>query len=345
MSSPSTPKRTNPESSLERLLATSVRGLLGKRRYVVTLSHSMTVGEALAELRQNDILSAPVTLSPSAEDEDSGVFLGQIDLHTILHGVMKDAVDPATKKTLVNWEKLQALAQEFSDRKLITVLGDDVSLEYSGSAHQTELTHTLQEVILSGFLGGGADKHNVVHRVCIFNERGRISNIVTQSDIVQFIAKHTDQLDGLDKKTLQELGIVSKPALTVDEDSSVLDAFHKMFEMKHSAFAVVNKDGKLVDSISETDLRGLDLSNIGHLNQNVRTFLRREHLKAAAHKPEAESTVSPLACKESWHLDTVLHRLAATRVHRLWVVDDANTPIGVVSLTDIMRLLAKTVAK
>ena len=36
----------------------------------------------------------------------------------------------------------------------------------------------------------------------------------------------------------------------------------------------------------------------------------------------------------------VLRNLAKNKLHRLWVVDDAGKPLGVISCTDIMNLIA-----
>jgi CBS domain-containing protein len=44
-------------------------------------------------------------------------------------------------------------------------------------------------------------------------------------------------------------------------------------------------------------------------------------------------------CTRNTSFNFVLLRILALRVHRLWVVDDKEHPIGVISLTDIMKTL------
>ena len=46
---------------------------------VVTLEHTMTVAEALEALAQHKILSAPVVLAASIEDQEADTFLGIVD--------------------------------------------------------------------------------------------------------------------------------------------------------------------------------------------------------------------------------------------------------------------------
>jgi CBS-domain-containing membrane protein len=44
-----------------------------------------------------------------------------------------------------------------------------------------------------------------------------------------------------------------------------------------------------------------------------------------------------VTCEASADLKTVVSRVVKTRVHRVFVVDEARRPIGVISLTDIIR--------
>jgi len=49
--------------------------------------------------------------------------------------------------------------------------------------------------------------------------------------------------------------------------------------------------------------------------------------------------IPPLSAKPKTTIETVIFKLAATRVHRLWVVDEYGRPTGVISLTDVSELL------
>jgi CBS domain-containing protein len=56
---------------------------------------------------------------------------------------------------------------------------------------------------------------------------------------------------------------------------------------------------------------------------------------ALLNKQEMSPSIS---VRQSTALDTIISKLAATRVHRLFVVNDDHVPVGAVSLTDICRV-------
>ena len=56
--------------------------------------------------------------------------------------------------------------------------------------------------------------------------------------------------------------------------------------------------------------------------------------------PGAEVGQSLKVCTLKSTLLAVLRNLAKNKLHRLWVVDDAGKPLGVISCTDIMNLIA-----
>ena len=45
----------------------------------------------------------------------------------------------------------------------------------------------------------------------------------------------------------------------------------------------------------------------------------------------------PITVTESATFEDVVMKLAATRVHRLWIVDSEEKPIGVVSIGDVFK--------
>ena len=47
----------------------------------------------------------------------------------------------------------------------------------------------------------------------------------------------------------------------------------------------------------------------------------------------------PLTCRVNTTIETVILKMAAARVLRLWCVDEQNHPVGVVALSDLMAFL------
>lgn len=56
---------------------------------VLTLDHTMALQDALNELARAHVMSAPVVLGASLEDQESETYLGFVDVNSILQGVIR----------------------------------------------------------------------------------------------------------------------------------------------------------------------------------------------------------------------------------------------------------------
>jgi len=82
----------------------------------------------------------------------------------------------------------------------------------------------------------------------------------------------------------------------------------------------------LVGNFSASDLRGIGHTDLQQLLRPLTNFLSIYNVKS----------LYPLTCKPTDTLEYVILKLAGTRVHRLWVVDNEKNLLGVVSITDVM---------
>jgi CBS domain-containing protein len=131
---------------------------------------------------------------------------------------------------------------------------------------------------------------------------------------------------------LGELGLATKPVVKVLDTDSTLDAFRTMNTRHISGLAIVNSSGVIVGNTSASDLklfiakpsfRLLRMAVFQYLN-----IIRRSVIK------EGAPVVSVHA---SDTLGKAIAKLSATAMHRIFVVDEHNKPIGVVSLSDILH--------
>ena len=53
-------------------------------------------------------------------------------------------------------------------------------------------------------------------------------------------------------------------------------------------------------------------------------------------------TARPVTLRQDSTLEQAMAKAAIAKVHRLWVVDDKNRPVGCVSLTDIIAAACRT---
>eukprot|EP00698_Gefionella_okellyi_P004600 TRINITY_DN14207_c0_g1_i1.p1 TRINITY_DN14207_c0_g1~~TRINITY_DN14207_c0_g1_i1.p1 ORF type:complete len:372 (+),score=80.17 TRINITY_DN14207_c0_g1_i1:58-1173(+) len=303
---------------------------------IISLSTSDTIADAMKTLSKNHILAAPVLLTGSIEDtEDSAatdVFMGTIDVLDLLNSVVDEFSADSRVLPLhgkMRWEKFHEVAREFTSKSVFTVssqLGTS-ELAYRGLEHQL-----LLQVIQDAFVTPSHTRH--VHRVAVLNPSGQVIRIVSQSDIVRFLDHHADKWEALGRKSLLELGLADKALVTIAEDETALAAFQKIRAENVTAAAVVDHQGKLVSNISASDLRGLHVDTFDRLLKPVKEFLLLGHYdKTYLHLPP------PLTCSRESHFKDAVHLLASSGKHRLYVVSDRMIPAGVVTLTDVLRVL------
>lgn len=117
--------------------------------------------------------------------------------------------------------------------------------------------------------------------------------------------------------------------VVVTEDDSIAGVAELLAGYEISGLPVVDSDDRLVGVISQTDLirlRGSTLPWTGWHGLMVRDLM----------------TTPARTILGSASLDEAARRLTAERVHRLIVVDDRRSPIGVISESDLVREIADT---
>ena len=143
--------------------------------------------------------------------------------------------------------------------------------------------------------------------------------------------------DTLKKTTVSTL-FHGKP-LTVFDTTTAQTAFKKIFIHKVQAVAVVNSSGKLAGALSASDLRGIMPENFGLLESPVLLFLGKIH----------GNVPDPIVVHINVSLEDVIKKMVEFRTHRgifmfvfdlilVWVVDPLDQPIGVVTMTDVIRV-------
>lgn len=84
----------------------------------------------------------------------------------------------------------------------------------------------LKELIISGFLKEDHGKYT--HRVGVADESGRVSSIVSQTDVVCFISQHADSLGSLGDTPIGSLDVINKSLVTVPAGSTVIEVLLRM---------------------------------------------------------------------------------------------------------------------
>jgi CBS-domain-containing membrane protein len=93
------------------------------------------------------------------------------------------------------------------------------------------------------------------------------------------------------------------------------------------AIGIVDNDGKLIGTLSSSDLRGLTASKLQNILKSPCTFIKETAQGKIPH---------PVTCHSHDVLEEVMLKAVTAKVHRVWMIDAAGKPTSVVSLSDII---------
>jgi len=182
-----------------------------------------------------------------------------------------------------------------------------------------------------------------LHRVLVTtkNNEGKIAyKLLSQWDVVKFLWSHMNKFDReVLNKTVKQLKLVNHqnlfPVWCITSDESALYGFKKMYFHKVNAIAVINDKGILEENLSASDLLGITGDTLPLVQLPVMEFLKK--VKSIKHK-------ELVTCTVDHHFKDVVTKAMLHKIHRVWIGSEtsqpaAMRPIGVITLTDIIRTL------
>jgi len=205
-------------------------------------------------------------------------------------------------------------------------------LQYSTGVHRSSLccpSNTVRQV-----LNVMADGN---HRLLVCDDVSvEQAKVVSQSDLVSLFLTNFKNLPQEFHNDITELGLVGtgrmlQKLVVISSQHSALEGFRRMYRQGVTAVAVVDDNGAIVGNLSSSDSRDLDLDNINIcVYEQVLSYLKKCN------------RIRPIvSCFPNAHLETVLQQLIEGQVHRVWVVDDKYVPVGLITMTDVLRLFVK----
>lgn len=318
-------------SIFKRLDTTTIEQLLNypgehwenkRNKRILNINASDSVVEAMQVLASNNILGAPVF------DKENDNFLGFVDMMDLLANVVSFYSERQTTGTKegeevpVSWcrniETLKERGEQFAKQPVTALIDKSRVDEYCPVSHHGTLFQLMEDVLSQN-----------VHRVPVFDNSDKVYNILSQSDVIQFLYEHIRDIGIARFDTVEKLGLGTREVISMSARAKAIHAFFLMLYNRVPAVAIVSGNGELVGNLSASDLRGLDQSSFPELLKPVMEFVK----SVKRHR-------GLVTCKKGSTIESVLSKLANNKVHRLWMVDDQNCPIGVVTLTDVMKLFS-----
>jgi CBS domain-containing protein len=147
--------------------------------------------------------------------------------------------------------------------------------------------------------------------------------ILSQSDLARFFLQHWEKFKF--KDAIVSEAFKQKTVHKISTAHSALKGFQSIRLYQVNVFVVVDEHGKLVGTLSGSDLRGLSHDKVTNVMLPVMEFL----------KGQRQGGQQPVTCKNTDTVQSVIQKLVSEKVHRIWMIDDAHHPIGVISLSDI----------
>jgi len=280
---------------------------------VVVVDSKDTLSKTFLTMVKNNILCAPVL------DTSTNTFTGLIDMIDIACFV----VDIALNNERLGSDYVDFLSREEAFKGRATSDVADLSKR-----------NKLYPITVDSNLLDAVDKmaSNHVQRIPILNKEGQIINLLTQSAVIDYLAKHVSQLGPSIQKTLKELNFEKKAVISIDHSKPAIDAFRLMVENRISGLAVLDSNKKLMANISARDLRSIqqDARLFERLYYSVGEFV--SHVRQANYRAIHPS----ICCTFDDTFQKIIMRLAAARIHRIYVVDENRHPISVISLHDVL---------
>ena len=214
----------------------------------------------------------------------------------------------------------------------------------------------------AGTFAGSPLLRQCPHRFAVIDAGGMVTDIVAQSDVAMYLRRNRELLDpAVLDAPVKSLGLGAqggRRVVSLTASVPVVDCFYEMERSNVQAVAIVD-DGTdvLVGNLSESDIAALRPDAFGAFALPVGEFLVHMHgitpifptAEDRAYSPQStvygaalarEGARLTVSCEDTATVGEVLELMHVRAVHRVWVVDDARRPVGVISLADVLAVVS-----
>jgi len=295
--------------TLKNLLSTTTLGAVLQDRTTVFVEPTATIHETVQVLVQKSILSVPVVLSKDGTVDCLG-FVSVFD-------VMLFLLESIEKFLVGQQQGIETLTTSLRMSYVSSILDQKDSW----------ISYTTSDNLLKPLQQFSSD----VHRAPVWNDsKTALVGILSQSDFISFLNayKTDDSLSFAMTFKIIELGYTNEIYIASWKES-VFNCLKMMRENRLTALPLVNEKQEIVACLSATDVKTLAVTDWPRVFDDSKDYL-------ADFFP---ASLIPVTVTENSTFSDVLLKMTAHKVHRLFVVDTDKHPIGVVTMTDVIRWL------
>eukprot|EP00005_Dracoamoeba_jomungandri_P000853 CAMPEP_0174252410 /NCGR_PEP_ID=MMETSP0439-20130205/1891_1 /TAXON_ID=0 /ORGANISM="Stereomyxa ramosa, Strain Chinc5" /LENGTH=217 /DNA_ID=CAMNT_0015332937 /DNA_START=19 /DNA_END=673 /DNA_ORIENTATION=+ len=200
---------------LSLLQSVLVKDILASGRSIFTTSKTAHVSEALKVMTKHKILSMPVW------DERRECFCGMVD--------MQDLVCYFIACLNECDGDVDASAPTFDDSTISHAMNKSQMDVFSPIEEDVALYHVIEIFTRN------------VHRLPVLDSSGELTNIISQSNVIQFLSKNIDSFGPFKDQSVKALKIIDK-ATKMNESATALECLSKMKERFESSLYIENEE-------------------------------------------------------------------------------------------------------
>jgi len=192
----------------------------------------------------------------------------------------------------------------------------------------------------------------VHHRVAVHDFDGAITHLISQSDLLRLFHTNPKLLGKSGPLTVSALRLGTREVFSVGSNLIAYLGFATLYSKGRSSAGVLDADGRIIGNLSVSDLRGIRPEQFSMLALPLVEFLVT--VQAAAKAAAANNGARPssngvceisqlrlFTAKEEDTLQSVVETIVEHKLHRVYLTDNDNMPLGIITLTDIIRMVLR----
>lgn len=186
-----------------------------------------------------------------------------------------------------------------------------------------------------------------VHRVVVLGDNKEFLGVVSQSTIAALIVgkfglrkAKSDPFWPKGQESIAEAGVIERNIISCEPKATVMEALFIMHGENVSSVAILGPSGQLAGNLSLCNVKHVlcDKSGWKKVFERCDDFFKSDRVEQSNERQG--KAVSPnFTVHETCSVIHALEKIVATRAHRVWVVDDEERCVGLVSLSTMMKLL------
>lgn len=301
----------------------------------------MRLGDVLRLLAEKGLSAVPVY---EISKENNRSYVGILSINDILaFTLFQPLVDQleAFESAAEQQRAMEQLYQDLMQQESIffnTCAGDLMGMTAESlRAESLNASQSIADLLML------FDSENL-HRVLVFDDlHQHAMTMVTKTDLLLFLNNFAAECKEL--KTFWQAPVVaieqysreeslSTPASVVKVPASLsaLLAFRAMHWHSISSVAIVDEQNRLVANLSASNLTGLTHDNLELLAMPVFQFLEKSHRSIGQLHADQLRVMHP-----SESIAQAVKLMLMDRIHHVWLVNEEEVPVGVVSISDILH--------